>query len=288
LPYEIRPSLGKGLGVFATKDIPRGTSIMIEEPLFTIKTPEMIPGQGMRISDMLSDMDSAFDDLDSSQQEAYLALHAYRFPSEEEEPNSNTIMVIFRSNAYDTGDHQAGIFPKIARINHSCKPNSGNHWSQRKKKRNIYAAREIKKGEEITVSYIPLLKTTAERQTRLAQYGFTRDCEACQSQDNQSDERRKEISSMLEILQFESQRGNSEVQNELSLESAIALIEMVEEEGLTDYYERCYHLAAEFHRRQGNMIDAMGWAMKELEMLLFAEESSKDIEEVREFIEALE
>jgi SET domain-containing protein len=93
-------------------------------------------------------------------------------------------MTILRSNAYNTGSSHIGLFPKTARINHSCNPNAGNYWDEKAAERVIYASRDIEEGEEITVSYIPLLKPIKERQARLQQYGFTCDCSACQSEES--------------------------------------------------------------------------------------------------------
>jgi hypothetical protein len=45
----------------------------------------------------------------------------------------------------------------------------------------IYAFKDIHVGEEITVTYIPLVKSIKERQARLFQYGFVCDFAACQS-----------------------------------------------------------------------------------------------------------
>jgi len=46
-----------------------------------------------------------------------------------------------------------GIFATISSINHSCHPNSMQSWDGNLEL--IYATRDIAKGEEITVSYVP-------------------------------------------------------------------------------------------------------------------------------------
>lgn len=64
LPYEIKPSLGKDEGVFATKDLTPGTLIMRDK-------------ETMRTS---ADRDilQAFRDLDSGDQAAFMQLHEGR------------------------------------------------------------------------------------------------------------------------------------------------------------------------------------------------------------------
>ncbi|KAF4631304.1 hypothetical protein G7Y89_g6836 [Cudoniella acicularis] len=206
--YEIKSTPNKGLGVFALQDLPPGTTILVEAPLVSVPMPEMVPGHGFRIASMLTSLQTAFSLLSPPDQSTYLSLHEYRFPSEE---TQDKLLTIFRSNAYNTGPNRIGLFPECARINHDCTPNSGNYWSQKQGKRIIFASRLIKAGEEITVSYIPLLKKTAIRRERLAQYGFVCSCEACTRQDGgEGDKHRARIASLLEGLEEKVQGGESE------------------------------------------------------------------------------
>ena len=201
------------------------------------------------------------------------------------------LLTIFRSNAYNTGDNDVGLFPKTARINHSCRPNSGNWWSEKRGKRVIYAARDIEMGEEITISYIPLLKTREERQARLVQYGFECGCDACMASrvSPESDERRTKISSLLDELELELYpRERTGKMNKKLLDKALLLVEYVEEEKLTDYIARCYHLAAVFSERRKKWEDARDWAEKELEVSRLAGEDSKEVLAALEFIDGLE
>jgi hypothetical protein len=281
----VRPSEGKGLGVFATKLIPRGTQIIVEQPLISVAVPEMVAGQGFKIMDMLSDLETEFQILSPEQQAEFLQLHDFRFPSEDKQ---SRLLTIFRSNAYNTGDQNVGLFPKIARINHSCMPNSGNWWSEKQGRRVIYAAVDIQTDEEITVSYIPLLKKSSERQKRLGQYGFTCDCPVCQSQSEEGDRRRTRIASLLETLEQKVYHpSKNSVANEKSMDKAISLIQMIEDEGLTDYLTRAFKLAALFSKRGGHLEDAERWARKELDILRWAELESIEVRVVLDFIESL-
>lgn len=64
---KVRESTGKGLGVFAKADIPRGTRV-ISEPA-RLEVPEQNPPA--------KDIIQAFERLLPSQQKSYLGLHAY-------------------------------------------------------------------------------------------------------------------------------------------------------------------------------------------------------------------
>lgn len=73
------------------------------------------------------------------------------------------------------GSHENGIFPRVARINHSCIPNAHHHWNQNTYCETIYAVKDIEKDEEILISYI---NTFVDRATRLKKlkYYFNFDC----------------------------------------------------------------------------------------------------------------
>ncbi|KAF8855107.1 SET domain-containing protein [Acephala macrosclerotiorum] len=277
------PLQSKGLGVVATHDLPRGTKIMVEEALLSVPMPEMVPGQGLRLADMLMNLEAAFQTLSPKQQQVFFELHDHRFLRDEDH---SKLLTIVRSNAYNTGDDQVGIFPKIARINHSCKPNSGNFWSEKENHRVIYAFRDIEKGEEITVSYIPLLKSIQERHARLYQYGFTCDCSACQS--SESSMRRVKIADTIEILE---QKAHLQTMKEKTIEKmldkATSLVDMIEQEELGDYRAKAYHLAAVFHEKKGDVVEAKKWAVKELDMHQLAELDSMEALTTIEYIDDL-
>jgi hypothetical protein len=245
--------------------------------------PEMVSGQGFRIADMLTNVENSFEALSPQQQQSFLELHDHRFTGDEDQ---SRLLTILRSNAYNTGDDHVGIFPKIARINHSCKPNSGNFWSKKKSHRIIYAFRDIEEGEEITVSYIPLLKSIQERHARLYQYGFTCDCSACQS--SESSMRRTKISNTIEILE---QKVHLQTLKERTIEKMLAkatnLVDMIENEELGDYLAKAYHLTAVFHERKGDVVEAKKWATKELDMYQLAELHSMDALTTIEYIDDL-
>jgi hypothetical protein len=196
------------------------------------------------------------------------------------------LLTIFRSNAYNSGDDHIGLFPKCARINHSCKPNCLNFWSEKTSKRIIYAGRDIEKGEEITVSYIPLLKPIQQRQERLQQYGFKCTCSACQS--TESSKRRVKIAETLESLEQKVHSTSTKTALiEKRILKAFALIKMIEEERLTDYLARAFHLAAVFNKQNGNLKEAGEWAVKELEIHQWAEMDSAEALATLEFIDGL-
>ncbi|KAK6087442.1 SET domain-containing protein 5 [Seiridium cupressi] len=278
--WEVRPSPGKGLGVFATRLIKAGDRIMVEEPLFTITPPEFVPGRGYELSAMASSVDTAVSSLSPSQRTDFDACHAHHLPGEDENDRN---MVIFRSNAYTLTDGTIAMFPRIARINHSCRPNAANIWSEASNSRVIWAARDITPGEEVTVTYAPLLKTSNERQRRLAQYGFRCSCEACREHEH-TDGRRLRMGRLLAELEERLGRSTSEVANKKLLPKAVEMVHLMEEEHMMDYLPNAYRLVAELSLRSKDIPAAAGWSRKALQLHEFADEKSHAAESEREYL----
>jgi hypothetical protein len=282
--YDIVSIPGKGLGLIASVSIPPGTHILNEAPLVAVPVPELHES-GYALQAMLHSLQTGFASLTPAEKESFLSLHDHRFPGDAE-ANTDKLLSIFRSNAYNTGASHVGLFPKIARINHSCRPNCGNYWDEKSNLRVIYAARDIAPGEEITVSYIPLLKSTKERQARLVQYGFTCDCSACESVE--SSKRRERISDLFDVLDQRVAAKSTVVKSvQISIDKASKLISMLEEQQLHDYYARAYHLAAIFNERKGDLESAKKWALKELAIYELSNADSPEALEANEMIDNL-
>ncbi|KAK8151217.1 hypothetical protein BKA80DRAFT_184592, partial [Phyllosticta citrichinensis] len=74
------------------------------------------------------------------------------------------------------------ICAEASRLNHSCTPNIQFTWNENVLGGAItmHALRDILPGEEITASYVDLLRSTAERKEKLHNaYGFDCACAVC-------------------------------------------------------------------------------------------------------------
>lgn len=269
LSYTVKPSPGKGLGVFAEHTLETGSIIMREAPIITIKRPDHAPGTAYPMSDISQLVHAEYDKLSKKEQEEVLSL-TYSVLSGDIAKYGNNLDhlgLIFRNNAYDTGS-EIGLFPKIARINHSCRPNAAYYWNEKLKRRFVYATREIEEGEEIFVSFISLLMTREERQKKLARYGFTCKCSACSQHPvdvYHSDKSREDISQAIQA--FSSQMNLTAPTHPSAIrkarknaESSLKLADMVQKEGLADYYAQTYRIAAISHARIGDWQKATLWA----------------------------
>ncbi|PSN69409.1 SET domain-containing protein [Corynespora cassiicola Philippines] len=263
------PSPGKGLGVFASYDLEIGTIIMREPAILGIPPPKYAKGTGYPMAEISRLVRAAYERLSKDDQDEFSALTYHAHPGELEQEGSDVLGFIFRTNAYDTGG-DISVFPKIARINHSCRPNAAYYWNEKLQKRVIYASRNITRGEEITVSYIPLLLDSSQRQRRLNQYGFACTCSACAQPPQNlsaSNERRSVIRQAFNAFKpqltldvptspalLEKARRNAE--------TSLQLAELVEEEGLGDFYAMAYRVVAITHAKVEDWEKATVWANK--------------------------
>ena len=144
--YIIRPAPEKGLGVFAGRDLELGTVIMREAPVLKIRPPEYVKGTGYPMAAISQLLRADFEHISAEEQNTVMSL-AYHGTAAEGS-SSDPLGMIFKTNAYKSGD-EIGLFPKIARINHSCRPNTSYVWHAKSDTRIMYANRKIRKGEEI-------------------------------------------------------------------------------------------------------------------------------------------
>ncbi|KAH7371188.1 hypothetical protein BKA66DRAFT_424557 [Pyrenochaeta sp. MPI-SDFR-AT-0127] len=269
--FFVEPSYGKGLGVFAAHDLEIGDIVMRETPVLKINPPAFVRGTGYPMSAVSKLVREEFEALSPDEQAEILSLTYHATAVEEK--TMDKLGIIFRTNAYNTGS-EIGLFPKIARINHSCRPNTSYHWSEKLNKRIVYASRKIKAGEEFFVSYIPLLLTRDERQKHLDRYGFKCHCEACaqaRSTMEISDNRRTTIHKAF--TDFEPQltltppkSKTATRQARKNAKASLELVELVQEEGLADYYAKAYRIVAISHARVGDWEPAVIWANKGYEL----------------------
>lgn len=175
---EVRPSSGKGLGIFAISDIPKSTRVLAETGLFgTVPRPR-------RSTEIVK----MFDNLSKQQQAQYLSLSSLDNtqplgPNTPEAriygkrlPQVNNICVIHNSNSF--GD----VFLIGSRSNHSCVANVTWNFNTNLMKMTFHTARDVKAGEELLISYVGGSKISkAFRQLQIDGYGFKCVCPACEN-----------------------------------------------------------------------------------------------------------
>ena len=172
---------GGGLGYVASNDIPQGTLLLEEYPIFRLPDGATEADVQARLAQQPRGVQNQF-----------LALfigHQYL--------QDGNYLGRFRANALQCGTEGgrkvAGLLPLAARFNHSCRPNIAYQWDQHSGVMRFYANSTIPTAQELCISYDPtsILCGRATRQARLrSSTGFLCHCAACIVMDRESDDRR--------------------------------------------------------------------------------------------------
>ncbi|KAI0903494.1 hypothetical protein F4823DRAFT_618288 [Ustulina deusta] len=187
--YEVMAIPGRGKGLVAKVDIPKGTRIICENPLFTLRSSAP-PSLHRLVAEKLKL-------LPKDKQREFLSLHN-NFPGQ------YAFAGIMRTNALPCGPGSpvGGIYPTVCLINHSCIPNAHNNWNEEAQHETIHATKDILAGEEILISYADGSSQARQRKLRES-FGFQCSCELC-SQPLQaiqaSDKRRADIEQLDETI----------------------------------------------------------------------------------------
>lgn len=181
--YEVKKLPGRGSGLIATKDFYPGDLVMREHPIINMPDKVFSRDDPDYIEDWL---DKRINKLSSEDRFKFYDLSDARGAQYDEDSgeSSKTTLGIFYTNCMNFVDDSAALFPTMARSNHSCTPNSEFITRTKLGVQDLVATRSIKKGEEITLSYIPAAdEGSDERKVRvnylLEWYGFQCNCHTC-------------------------------------------------------------------------------------------------------------
>ncbi|KAJ2905558.1 HET domain containing protein [Zalerion maritima] len=205
-PYNIDEVPGKGLGVIANKIISRGTQVMTYSPVLLVHKEFIDTPTTQKKRQLLDLAVQVLPENVRTKFEAQMSSVG---------SGAHKIAAILITNSFQmsipTKDgHHYGNFPEVSRLNHNCRPNTAFHIDENLV-HHVNAVQKIKKGEEISISYLDPVAPRDERQKRsLAAWGFSCDCPAC-SQHNLlvklSDERLAEIHELESKLQSYGSEG---------------------------------------------------------------------------------
>ncbi|KAG6030569.1 hypothetical protein E4U19_000408 [Claviceps sp. Clav32 group G5] len=194
--YTFQDIPGKGKGLVATRNIPKGTRILSEQALFTITYVADVQERQRLISQQV-------DLLSNDQRHAFLSMHNVH-PFND---SAKRYFGIFQTNCLPAGGtsppYKSAICLQVCRINHDCEYNAIFNWNERIKRHTVHVIRDIDAGEEITVPYVDFLKNREIRQTILkAAWDFTCSCRLCSLPDEQSQERDRKLDQIVRLEEF--------------------------------------------------------------------------------------
>ncbi|KAH6612864.1 hypothetical protein B0J18DRAFT_414220 [Chaetomium sp. MPI-SDFR-AT-0129] len=187
--FGIRTSPGKGLGVFATKDIPRNADIMRDPPAFqTWKGEDLVERHRRFIMLPVTTRQNILKLSDGKPVLDYHAIVYAKYPRNNKYEKESIIEIFKLEDIIDTNaftiahgtNLTAELFLNGCRINHSCIPNVDQVDNEGTGDLVMRANRDINPGEEITTSYIMRAAPREIRQRELSgRWGFTCQCPAC-------------------------------------------------------------------------------------------------------------
>ena len=299
--FVIASTSKNGLGAYATRDIKRGTRILVEAPLveWTIGCGETVTTAGI---------DTLVNALNQTDRGDYFGLcqNSMHGPVK-------TFYGVWLSNAYPTdsplqaardklsGIHRdekrGAVFAGACRFNHACNPNAHAAWNARLGKQTIHALRDIRKNEEVTVSYLADVGTPSHRrcQQLLDDFGFTCVCATCNLTGSalaQSNTRRARIGALARLVEVAVNGGVAGTGNALTVTAvgrkrtnAIALVEeriaLMEEEGTDGTSWDTLYAACAYCRSIGDKVEASKWASRAADMARLA--LGKDSDEFQQY-----
>ena len=194
--YKLTDIPEKGEGMVAVRDIPYG-QLIIEEPAvlvlphntcrMAVTLAEGLPSNILssrmmwnlidRINQKsTSTLEETFSTLSHVDQETFMNLK-----DSHSTDGMKTLLGIWSTNSISTDSGKEGLFFVCSKFNHSCLPNLGHEYVEPNMR--MYAARDIKKGEELCYSYLQhpsMFAGLEQRRRKLHQsFGFTCHCELC-------------------------------------------------------------------------------------------------------------
>ncbi|KAI0169855.1 SET domain-containing protein [Hypoxylon sp. FL1284] len=274
--FEVQQIPGKGKGLVALRDMPKGTRILRESPLFTVRS--------MPRADLNKAMTSKLGALSKEQQRQFLSLHN-NFPGQ------HALAGIVKTNALPcgSGSSTGGIYLTICLINHSCLPNAHNNWNEEFEVETIHAVKPISAGEEITIDYTDCGPSHIRRLKLRESFGFDCQCPACSQPPKEleaSDARRVQMERLDESI------GNPmrmQSRPSASLADCRSLLQLSKEEygePLASPAARLYYDAFQISAVHGDRSRAAAFAEKAYKERVVCEgEDSPSTQHMKRFME---
>lgn len=189
-PLEVRPSPGRGFGLFAVDHIPAYSRVLEDHSLLSMSQGDDLPQLWDKYEALPIEDRQTFDALSppayqTDKETSMIVKLRARGYSASQARRMARVSSRFQGNAFyagmNGGDWSYGhlLFPNVARINHSCTPNAHAHYRAVTGAEYIYALRDIQAGEEIEISYLQLTAPRVERKQRMNSWSFVCRCPAC-------------------------------------------------------------------------------------------------------------
>ncbi|GAA6030660.1 hypothetical protein JCM8097_006259 [Rhodosporidiobolus ruineniae] len=259
--FEVRPTRNGWLGAFASTDIPQGTLVLDDKPLFTLDAPL----QAYLFSRAQSGQSGGPTPIegDDEDEEPPKTLEEFldkairtnlRWRTEDQRKQfwelANTrgapeAYGIFTTNAVQTRDETGGLFLWLSRFNSSCRPTlSRPAWDSSSGSTKLYALRDISAGEELTWTYLNVTYEFEGAEARKAEmfrvFEFECACDACAGVGMSEEERKASERRLLQLRRLKEQLKGTEEDEDSEARAATLrrMAKLSREEGLWETAER--------------------------------------------------
>ncbi|KAK5652838.1 hypothetical protein OQA88_9504 [Cercophora sp. LCS_1] len=192
--YHIAPIPGKGLGLIANTTLTRGTTIMSEVPALLIHRGFM-ESASTPVRNAI--MDKAVSILPAPRRQAYLSQMAH-FIGHKASSIFATNSFQMSLNPQDPSAFHYASYPPVSRFNHDCRPNVA--FKMNGLSHTTTVVRDVKPGEELTITYLDSKDTRAKRRERAKlSWGFECGCSQCMLSDRANHESEKRLEEIKDI-----------------------------------------------------------------------------------------
>ncbi|GAA6007567.1 hypothetical protein JCM10207_006389 [Rhodosporidiobolus poonsookiae] len=259
--WEVRPTRAGFLGAFARVDIPKGTLVLDDAPLFTVDAPLQAylfqraqsgtgggptPVEGEEEEEPAKTLEEFLDRQirmmlrwrTQEQRDEFWALANTR-------PELPAAYGIFTTNAVQTRDETGGMFLNLSRFNSSCRPTlSRPAWDSSTGSTKLYALRDIRAGEELVWTYLNVTfefeGVDARKAEMLRVFEFECACDACAGVGMSDEERAASEKRLLQLRRLKQRMGGTEGDEQSDGRKATLrkMAGLAREEGLWETAER--------------------------------------------------
>ena len=173
-PWDVREVEGRGKAAFCRHKYSEGDEIWAEAPLVWV--PFHWPFSGEQVEEV----DKRVAALDTEKKKRFFsAANVYGDDAPSEASG------IFYTNSFDMCDAHHGtscaMYCSLARLNHSCAPNTRQEYDKETLYMRLFATRDIQPGDQLFDSYIDIEEPVATRRKELLDiYRFHCDCRKCE------------------------------------------------------------------------------------------------------------
>ncbi|KAK5678152.1 hypothetical protein LTS10_009322 [Elasticomyces elasticus] len=258
--YSLADVPGKGKGLLATTTLSPGTLLISEPPLFTTESLT-------NPSTIEKDLGKLVRSHPKDSQRAFLSLHNNNAGPE---PFTN----IIRSNGYPPGPSSdiGGIFPAVARINHSCLPNAQHVYNPKIGRMQVHVLLPIASGDEITLSYTTGGPSDVMQRMLKDYFGFSCTCELCSLPSPKLAESDKRLRRARELDDCIGDPKRVRLNPLAALRDCHALYQIYQEERIRDLrLPRLFHDAFQICAMHSDFPRAKGFAQRSCEARILCE-----------------